>query len=141
MEWVMISGVGKNSECGCSECGCTISRVLCEKWECYLFRGQKFEERPVELFRTLFISQMPDAGENHGLHVGKMPGQRLHRRNVDRWILASPHQQSANPGQLRQQLLQFPQIRAPGPDNTQPMIEQSGPLQRRRVAFQTPSRN
>src|ERR1700686_4449729 len=102
---------------------------------------QKLDEFPVELLRTLFIRQVPDAGKDNRLNIREMLGQWLHGRNVHCRILASPHQQRGYWLELWQQRLQIPQIGRPSLNNAQRMVQESRNRHRHRVAFKDPCWN
>src|ERR1035438_2735038 len=128
MEWVKMLTWGQPSRLSSLDYGNTLDQTCLAR--------QKVDQLPVELLRTLFVGQVPDAREDNRLDIRKMPGQLLQGRNVHRRIFASPHQECRNWRQLWQQLLQFPQIGRPCSDDTQRMFEESRSRQRRLIAFE-----
>src|ERR1700740_2818967 len=110
--------------------------------DCSLGRlRQKLDQRPIKLLRTLLVRQVPHTRKHNLLRPWKISRQRFHRRKVNRGVLGSPHQQRRNRAQLRQQILQFPQVRAPSLHDTERVFEQSGNRQGSLVAFETIGRN
>src|SRR5260370_21803962 len=78
MEWVMLKL--KFSSAGVSPAVARASRPR-SRWKessFYDLSLQKLDQHPVEFLRTLFIGQMPHAGENDFLHIRKVARQRFH---------------------------------------------------------------
>src|SRR5438270_10672753 len=107
----------------------------------HVLRDQKFNQRAIEIIRTLLIRQMPYSRKYNRLHIGEMPRQRFHRRHVDRRILVAPDQKRWDRGDLRQHTLQFPQIGTPGLYDTQAMLNESRKRQRGLISRQAIRRN
>src|SRR6266536_5580640 len=91
-----------------------------------LLAVEEVDERSVEVLRGLFVGQVADALEGCQASVAEISLQRLGGAEADGAIARPPKQQSGIVTNLWQHLLKFGQVRCPGADDPQSVLE--GPV-------------